>query len=144
MMFWTFWTLLTLVLLLLLGVLGIASWLKTRQPNLSQQIGKLEAVEGVIGLVGLVWGLVLLLRWLESLGYYHSLNLVSLIIALALLSLSLILALPQLRSMIGSNDFTSRLSQLAGKLAPYKMVLGVVCLVLALYLLLSFSGMRAF
>lgn len=144
MMLWTFWSLFTLVLLLLLGVLGIASWLKTRQPNFSQQIGKLESVEGIIGLVGLVWGLVLLLRWLESLGYYHSLNLVSLIIALGILGLSLILALPQLRSMIGSNDFTTRLSALTGKLAPYKMVLGIACLVLALYVLLSFSGMRMF
>jgi len=143
-MFWSFWTLFTLTLLILLGVLGIASWIKTRQPNLSQQIGKLESVEGVIGLVGLVWGLVLLLRWLESLGYYHSLNLVALIVALAILGLSLILALPQLRSMIGSNDFTTRLSTFTGRLAPYKMVLGIVCLVLALYVLLSFSGLRVF
>ena len=40
------------------------------------------------------------------------------------IALSLILALPQLRSLIGSNDFTNKLAQLAGKVAPYKMVLG--------------------
>jgi len=141
------WWLLTFAMLVLLGLLGIASWLKTRQPNLSQQIGKLESVEGVIGLIGLIWGIVLLLRWISALGafgYVPGLMLISLLVALAVLGLSLILALPQLRSLIGSSDVNAKLSDLAGKLAPHKMVLGIVCLVLALYMLVSLGGMRVF
>jgi len=141
------WWLFTFVMLVLLGILGIASWLKTRQPNLSQQIGMLESVEGIIGLIGLVWGIVLLLHWISALGvfgYMPGLMLISLVIALAITGLSLILALPQLKTMIGANDFTNKLSQLTSTLAPHKMILGIVCLVFALYMLLSLAGMRAF
>lgn len=49
------WWLVNLALLIVLGVLGIASWIKSRQPNLGTQLGKLEAFEGWIGIAGLVW-----------------------------------------------------------------------------------------
>lgn len=139
--------LVTLTMLVLLGILGIASWLKTRQPNLSDGLGKLESVEGIIGLIGLIWGIVLLLEWISGIGafrYVPGVMLILLVEALAIAGLSLILALPQLKSMLGSSDFTNKLADLTGKLAPHKMVLGIVCLVLALYALLSRGGLRMF
>lgn len=139
-------TLISLILLILLGVLGIASWLKSRQPNLNAQLGKLESFEGWIGVVGLVWGLIMLLRWLQALGYFGyapGMMLVGLISALVVISLSLILALPVLKSLFGSNNFTSKLGDLAGKLGPYKVGLGFACLVLALYMLITLASIRA-
>jgi hypothetical protein len=131
--------LLSLILLVLLGLLGIASWLKGRQPNLSGQLASIESIEGWIGVAGLIWGVILLLRWLSVLGAISSapgILLVALATALVITALSLLLALPQLKSLFGSNDFTNKLSDLAGKLVPYKVGLGFACLFIALYQLL--------
>jgi len=139
--------LVTFALLVLLGILGIASWLKTRQPNLGDSLGKLESVEGIIGVIGLIWGIVLLLQWISGFGafrYVPGMMLILLVEALAIIALSLILALPQLKSILGSSEFTTKLSDLAGRLAPHKMVLGIVCLVFALYSLVSLGGVRMF
>jgi hypothetical protein len=140
--------LLNLILLILLGVLGIASWLKSRQPNLNAQLGKLEAVEGWIGLAGLVWGIVMLLQWRSVASsifrYAPGIGLIGLITILIILALSLILGLPQLRTLVGSNDFTNKLAQLTGKLGPYKVGLGFACLVLALYTLINLASYRGF
>jgi hypothetical protein len=139
--------LVTFAMLVLLGILGIASWLKTRQPNLRDSLGKLESVEGIIGLIGLIWGIVLLLRWISALGafgYVPGLMLIMLVETLAIIGLSLILALPQLKGMLGSGDVTNKLGELTARLAPHKMVLGIVCLVFALYSLVSAGSMRIF
>ena len=128
--------LLDLILLILLGVLGIASWLKGRQPKLGGQLGPLEGVAGWIGLVGLIWGIILLLRWIAALGAFSfapGMMLIALVVALVISALSLILALPTLRTLLGSNDFTNKMADLAGKLGPYKVGLGFACLILALY-----------
>jgi uncharacterized protein YacL len=134
--------LVSLILLVLLGLLGIASWLKSRQPNLNQQIGQLESIEGWVGIVGLIWGIVLLLRWLSALGlfgYAPGMMIISLLTALVVIALSLILALPQLKTLFGSNDFTGKMGDLASRLGPYKVGLGFACLVLALYSLLAMA-----
>jgi hypothetical protein len=128
--------LLDLILLILLGILGIASWLRGRQPQLGSQLGALEGVSGWIGLAGLVWGIILLLRWISAIGVFSfapGAMLIALFVALVICALSLILALPVLRSLFGSNDFTNKMSDLASKLGPYKVGLGFACLVLALY-----------
>jgi hypothetical protein len=141
------WWLVNLILLILLGVLGVASWVKTQQPKFAPQLGKLEAVEGWIGVAGLVWGLIMLLQWLQYAGYmryapFHAL--IGLLIVLVVLALSLIFAAPQLRTSIGSNDFTNKLAQFTGKLSPFKMILGLACLFFALYTLVMSSGVRTF
>jgi hypothetical protein len=139
--------LVNLILLILLGLLGIASWLKTRQPNLNPQLGKLESVEGWIGLVGLIWGIVMLLQWLSYAGtifrYAPGIGLIGLITILVILALSLILGLPQLRTLVGSNNFTNKLAELSGKLGPYKVGLGFACLILAAYTLIMLAGVRS-
>src|SRR5215470_14143832 len=135
---------LNLLLLVLLGLFGVASWLKTRQPNLSAQLGKIAAFEGWIGLVGLVWGLLMLVQWLQFLSILSLVPvraLIALASLLAVIALSLLLGLPQLRKLIGSNDFTNKLGDLAGKFAPYKMVLGCVCLGLAALTLVAMAGL---
>ena len=137
--------LLDVVLLVLLGVLGIASWLKSNQPKVAGQLGPIEGVAGWIGLIGLIWGIVLLLRWISALGVFTfapGAMLIALAVALVILSLSLILALPTLRSLFGSNGFTNSMSDLAAKLGPYKVGLGFACLVLALYTLLTVAGLH--
>src|SRR5471032_2295262 len=112
--------LVNLILLILLGLLGIAAWLKNRQPKLSPQLGKLESVEGWVGVVGLVWGIVMLLQWLTVASsvfrYAPGFGLIGLVTILIILALSLILALPMLRSLFGSNNFTNKLGQLTTKL----------------------------
>jgi len=128
--------LIDLLLLILLGILGIASWLKSSQPKLGGQLAPLESISGWVGLVGLIWGIILLLRWIAALGAFSfapGMMLIALVVALVISALSLILALPTLRTLLGSNDFTNRMADLAGKLGPYKVGLGFACLILALY-----------
>jgi hypothetical protein len=128
--------LIDLILLVLLGVLGITSWLKTSQPKVGAQLAPLESVSGWIGLAGLIWGIILLLRWIAAIGAFSfapGMMLIALAVALIISALSLILALPTLRTLLGSNDFTNKMADLAGKLGPYKVGLGFACLVLALY-----------
>lgn len=128
--------LLDLILLILLGILGIASWLKTQQPKLGGQLGPLESVSGWVGLAGLIWGIILLLRWIAAIGAFSfapGMMLIALAVAVVISALSLILALPTLKSLLGSNDFTNRMADLAGRLGPYKVGLGFACLLLALY-----------
>jgi len=132
--------LLTLILLILLGLLGISSWLKARRPEAGNTLQPLEPFEGWIGLVGLVWGLVLLLRWISALGvlrFASGAMLVALIIALVMIAISLIFALPLLRSLFGGGNFMGKVAQVTDRLVPYKIGLGFACLVLALYSLLG-------
>jgi len=140
------WLLINLILLVLLGVLGIASWLKTQQPKFAPQLSKLEAVEGWIGIAGLVWGVIILLQWLQVasfvLRYAFVTGLVSLLMVLVVLTLSLILAMPQLRTLTGNNAFVGNIAQFTAKLAPFKMILGLACLFFALYSLVMTSGVR--
>jgi len=128
--------LIDLLLLILLGILGIASWLKLSQPKIGGQLAPLESISGWVGLVGLIWGIILLLRWIAALGAFSfapGMMLIALVVALVISALSLILALPTLRTLLGSNDFTNKMADLAGKLGPYKVGLGFACLILALY-----------
>ncbi|MGA9341882.1 MAG: hypothetical protein WBV61_06060 [Rhodanobacteraceae bacterium] len=132
--------LLSLILLILLGLLGISSWLKIRRPGVDDHLRPLESVEGWIGLIGLIWGLFLLLRWIAGLGalrFAPGLMLLALITALVIAATGLIIAMPLLRSLIGSNRFTGSLEELTAKLMPYKVGLGFACLALALYSLLN-------
>ncbi|MEO8802554.1 MAG: hypothetical protein ABI304_14695 [Rudaea sp.] len=128
-----------LILLIVLGLLGISPWLKAQQPGTRDFLTKLESVEGWIGIAGLVWGVVLLLRWLSYasivLRYALGSGLIGLAMILVILALSLILALTQLRTLFGSNDFTNKLAGFTAKLAPYRTGLGWACLVLAVYTL---------
>ena len=128
--------LIDLLLLILLGILGIASWLKSSQPKIGGQLAPLESISGWVGLVGLIWGIILLLRWIAALGAFSfapGMMLIALVVALVISALSLILVLPTLRTLLGSNDFTNKMADLAGKLGPYKVGLGFACLILALY-----------
>jgi hypothetical protein len=130
---------LTLILLVLLGLLGIADWLKSQRPDAARHLQPIEQFEGYIGAAGLVWGLLLLLRWLSRLGVMLSSGamLVSLLTSLVVIALSLILALPLLRSMFGEGEFMAKIARLTDRLLPYKLGLGFSCLVLALYSLLN-------
>jgi hypothetical protein len=132
--------LLTFALLILLGLLGIADWLKARRPDAARHLAPLEPFEGLVGAVGIVWGLLLLLHWLATAGalrYAAGVMLVKLILALVVLALALILALPLLRSLFGEGDFINRLSRLVDRMRPYKLGLGFASLVLALYSLIG-------
>ena len=130
---------LTLILLVLLGLLGIADWLKSQRPDAARHLQSIEQFEGYIGAAGLVWGLLLLLRWLSRLGVMLSSGamLVSLLTSLVVIALSLILALPLLRSMFGEGEFMAKIARLTDRLLAYKLGLGFSCLVLALYSLLN-------
>ena len=140
-------TIVTLLLLILLGLLGLSSGLKSRQPNAGANLAKLEQFEGWIGLVGLIWGIVMLLQWLQSLEYIRyagGLMIVGLAMIIVVIAISLIFAMPILRSLFGANNFTTKLAEFSGKLMPYKVGLGFACFVLAVYLLTTLSSMRAF
>ena len=138
--------LINLILLILLGLLGISPWLKARQPGMRDFLSKLESVEGWIGVVGLVWGIVMLLQWLSVAStifrYAPGIGLIGLATILIILALSLILAVPQLRKLFGSNDFTNKLAGFSAKLEPFRFGLGCACLVLALYTLITLARYR--
>jgi hypothetical protein len=130
---------LTLILLVLLGLLGIMDWLRARNPDTARHLQPLEQFESVIGTAGLVWGILLVLRWLVRLGanFLSGGMLVALVTAAVIIALSLILALPMLRSMFGESDFMAKVSRMVERLRPYKLGLGIACLVLALFMLVN-------
>ncbi|HET8942358.1 MAG TPA: hypothetical protein VFN13_10275 [Rudaea sp.] len=138
--------LINLILLILLGLLGISPWLKARQAGLRDVLTKLESVEGWIGIAGLIWGIVMLLRWLSVAStifrYAPGIGLIGLATIVIILALSLILALPQLRSLFGSNDFTNKLGGFTAKLEPFRLGLGFACLLLALYTVFMLARFR--
>jgi hypothetical protein len=135
----------SLLLIIVLGLLGVASWLKARQPAANAQLSKLESIEGWVGLVGLIWGIIMLLQTLSILSAIGSAPL-AVLIALAsvivVIALSLILALPVVRQLLGANGFTNKLAEAAGKLMPFKVALGFVCLGLAGLSVLGLLGIH--
>jgi hypothetical protein len=127
-----------LLVLIALGLLGVASWLAAKQPGMSGPLKQLQGIEGWVGVIGLVWGVIGLLQWLQALSLLSVapvMVLVALVSVLVILALSLILALPLLKSWMGGGGATDALSNLSARLAPYKMILGFVCLGLAAYTL---------
>lgn len=128
----------SLLLLVALGLLGIASQLRQRAPGLAGPLSRLESVGGWVGLVGLVWGLWTLVLWISALGVLASapvMMIVGLVSVLAMLALSLILAMPMVRKLAGSNGFTDNLERTAAKAGPFKVILGAICLALAVWTL---------
>ena len=128
----------SLLLLVALGLLGITSWLRQRKPDAAGPLAQLENVGGWVGLVGLVWGLMLLVNWVLSIGAMAVaplMMIIALASALVITALSLILAMPMVKTLAGSNDFTRNLERTAAKFGPFKVVLGAVCLGLAAWTL---------
>jgi hypothetical protein len=132
----------SLLILIALGILGIASWLKTQKPELAASLKPLEGVEGWVGVAGLVLGLWLLIAWIMALGVLAHAPVAMIIAlgsALVMIALSLILAMPLLRSFL-SGDASVKIGEVATKLAPFKVILGAICLGLALYSLIARFG----
>ena len=128
-----------LLVLIALGLLGVASWLSARRPEMSGPLKQLQGIEGWVGVVGLVWGVIALLQWLQAMSLISVaplMVLIGLASILVMLALSLIFALPLLKSWLGSGGAANTLSGLSAKVAPYKMILGVICLGLAAYTLI--------
>lgn len=128
----------SLLLLIALGLLGIASWLRQRKPDAAGPLAQLEGVGGWVGLVGLVWGLWTLILWISALGVLASaplMMIMGLASVLVMLALSLILAMPLVKQLAGSNGFTNALEQTAAKAGPFKVILGAICLGLAAWTL---------
>jgi len=128
----------SLLLLIALGLLGIASWLRQRKPDAAGPLAQLEGIGGWIGLVGLVWGLWSLLLWISAMGLLSAapvLMIVGLASVLVTIALSLILAMPTVKTLAGSNAFTTKLDETAARLGPFKVILGAICLGLAAWTL---------
>ena len=127
-----------LLLLLLLGILGVAGWLAAQRPDSAPHLARLQGIEPVVGLIGLIWGLFLLLRWITSLGvfaYAPFYMVIALLVALVMIGLGYLLALPLLRSVLNPQA-QARLDGLAARLAPYKIGFGFAALILFLVVLL--------
>jgi len=125
-----------LLVLIALGLLGVASWLAARQPSMGGALRQLQGIEGWVGVVGLVWGLLGLFNAIKALsliGVAPVMVAFAFVTVLVVLALSLILALPLLKSWMGQSGATDALTNVSARLAPYKMILGFVCLGLAAY-----------
>mgnify|MGYP001256805853 CR=1 FL=1 len=130
----------SLLMLVLLGLLGIASRLRQRVPAAAGPLTQLEGVGGWIGLVGLIWGIWSLVLWISAIGFLSSAPLMmitGLLSTLVIIALSLILAIPVIKSLAGKGGFSSTLEQSAAKLEPFKNILGAVCLALAALTLIT-------
>jgi hypothetical protein len=126
------------LLLIALGLLGIASWLRQRTPGAAGPLAQLESIGGWVGVVGLVWGLWTLIMWISAIGILASaplMMIMGLVSVLVMLALSLILAMPLVKKLAGSNGFTNNLEQTAAKAGPFKVILGAVCLAMAVWTL---------
>lgn len=129
-----------LVMLLALGALGVASWLRLRKPETAGPLAALESIGGWVGLVGLLWGVFGLVQWIGAIGALSTAPLamgIALLTVLATISLSLILAMPTVKSLAGSNGLTLALDQAASRLGGFKLILGFTCLGLAAWSLVG-------
>ena len=132
----------SLLLLIALGLLGIASWLRQRKPDASGPLAQLEGIGGWVGLAGLVWGVLLLVNWVLSIGAMAVaplMMIIALASAMVITTLSLILAMPMVKTLAGSNGFTRSLERTATTLGPFKVILGAVCLGLAAWTLVMMA-----
>lgn len=125
----------SLLLLVVLGVLGIASAVRAKKPELDGALKQLESIEAWIGVVGMAWALLGLVQWILAIGALAAAPvtmLVALASTLVILALSLILALPLMKSWIGAAQ-GAQLTEVSAKLAPFKSMLGALCLASAVY-----------
>lgn len=132
-MFW-----LTLITLILMGLLGIAAQLKSRSPQTAGPLAQLESIEGWVGLVGLVlglWGLINLILNLGALLAVPVSFVLALVTALAMTGLGLLLSFSVLKQFM-SGSAARNVSLLAARVAPFKVILGVICLAVAVWTLL--------
>lgn len=130
---------LNIITLILLGLLGIAGWIKSRSPQAAGPLAQLESIEGWIGLVGLVLGLWGLINVILHLGALMSVPLsfiLALATALAMTALGLLLSFSVLKQFM-SGSAARNMGVLAARVAPFKMILGVVCLGVAVWWLVA-------
>lgn len=130
---------LNLVLLVALGLLGIASFIRSRNPQAAGPLAQLESIGGWIGLVGLVLGVLAIVQLILNIGVLMAVPITFILVlatAVAITALSLILAMPTLKTLLGASPFTLKLEALAAQLAGFKVILGAVCLGLAVWSLI--------
>lgn len=129
----------SMLVLLALGALGVLSWLRVAKPALAVKLAPVEAFGGWIGAFGVLWGVWLLIGFLRALSVIAHAPLTVIlagVAAVAVTALSLILAMPVLKAFIPAGP-AAGIGKLADRLAPFKVILGAICIGLAAWTLVG-------
>jgi hypothetical protein len=128
-----------LVTLIALGLLGIAGWLKSRQPEAAGLLAHLEKIEGWVGLVGLALGIYGAISLLFDIGAVAGAPIrfiLAVLTAMSMIGLGLVLSITIIKQF-ASGAAAQNLQNLVNKVAPFKMMMGALCLIVAVWMMLT-------
>jgi hypothetical protein len=132
-------------LLLILGcVLAMSSIIVARRPDAKAVIDKLVAFQALIGIVLVVLGVIHFIQVLPTLTDIFKVNLLRAAVVLAVIGASVLLGVlfgaPQIAKLMPDLKAEQKAMELAKKIAPYQVLLGLAGLVSALvYFLYRFK-----
>lgn len=140
-----------LILLIAGGLLGISGLIIAKKPDAKQHIDKLVPFQAFIGVALIGVGLVQLLRF-GPINVFRALGPMP-IVGLTLIAgifggilLGFLFGMPQISKWIpGESNAENKAMEFSKKIAPYQMILGLVCLgAAALMLLLELKILKPY
>ena len=117
------------ILLILAGILAISGLIVAKKPNAKEMIDKLVPYQAFIGIALLAFGIYNLLHALGVLGILLRSfpGIVALVVIISSILLGFMFGMPQIAKwMPGDGGAEQKGMELAKKLAPYQVVLGLV------------------
>ncbi len=128
-----FW--LTVATLIVGGVLASATLIIAKRPNAKQLIDQLTPIEGIVGCVALGLGIWNLIDIIPNIGgVFSTLRGILLFLGLlCLLGVGFLLAFSIIGKFLGPTG-----ASIASKLAPFKGLMGLVCIGLGVFILLQY------
>ena len=132
--------LINILLLIAAGILAISGLIVAKKPNAKELIDKLVPYQAIIGIAALIFGIVNLLRMLRYLGLLSSFPvLVNFVVCVTSILLGFMFGMPQIAKWLpGDGRAEQKGLDLAQKLGPYQVIIGVIGLIAALLALLSY------
>lgn len=131
------------ILIIILGVLGASNLIIAKQPNAKGLIDKLQPIQGWLGVVSFVWGIWLVIQGvlnISALSSFLILMIQYFATAGCVLVLGFLLGLGILESFTKSPEKKLKLEKLASTLSPWQGILGLLCIGLGVWGLLSQLG----
>jgi hypothetical protein len=133
------------VVVILGGILAVSGLIIAKKPDAKAMIEKLTPYQALIGVAMVVLGVVNFLRIFSVLTDIMKVNLLWGAAILAMIGVSVVLGLlfgmPQIAKWTGNNaNAEHKMAQLAQKVAPYQVMLGLVGIVASLAVVLYHFG----
>ncbi len=129
MLFW-----LTVVTLILAGALACSTLILGKRPDAKALMDKLAPFEGIIGCVALGIGLWNLIDTIPNIGsvFKSVIGIIAFLGTLSLIGVGFLLAMSIIGKFLGPTG-----AAIASKLAPFKILMGIICIALGIFIPLN-------